>query len=237
MACGSHAPLREEVRMRRFILLLTMMAAMLVTLSGIAVAVDLIGTNGPDTLKGTNGSDNLLGRGGDDVLYGFDGRDNLLGGDGKDLVLGGDEVGPLDGDKNLVGGAGNDRMNGGEGFDDLMGGGGNDRINGESGPDRILGQAGDDYLLDGEFRAGERDTLSGADGDDLLDTINRPAKEDIVSCGRGFDRVLADANDAIAPDCEKVAVGPAAADRLNQQLENSGFFERFLDGLAPFPEG
>jgi Ca2+-binding RTX toxin-like protein len=153
------------------------------------------------------------------------------------LVLGGDEVGPLDGDKNLVGGAGNDRMNGGEGFDDLMGGGGNDRINGESGPDRILGQAGDDYLLDGEFRAGERDTLSGADGDDLLDTINRPATKDIVSCGRGFDRVLADANDAIAPDCEKVAVGPAAADRLNQQLENSGFFERFLDGLAPFPEG
>lgn len=80
--------------MRRFILLLTMMAATLVTASGVSLAVDEIGTNGPDTLKGTNGSDNLLGRGGNDALYGFDGRDNLLGGDAKDWVLGGDEVGP-----------------------------------------------------------------------------------------------------------------------------------------------
>ena len=222
--------------MRRFILLLTMMAATLVAASGAAWALDEIGTNGPDTLKGTNGSDNLLGRGGNDALYGFDGRDNLLGGDGKDWVLGGDEVGPLGGDKNLVGGAGNDGLNGGDGFDDLMGGGGNDRINGEFGPDRIFGQAGDDYLLDGEFRAGERDTLSGADGDDLLDIINQPAKKDIVTCGKGFDRVIADANDSVASDCEKVAVGPAAADRRNQQLENSGYFERFFDGLAPFPE-
>ena len=57
--------------MRRFILLLTMMAATLVTASGIALAVDKIGTNGPDTLKGTNGSDNLFGRGGNDALYGL----------------------------------------------------------------------------------------------------------------------------------------------------------------------
>ena len=66
--------------MRRFILLLTMMAATLVASSGAAWALYEIGTNGPDTLKGTNGSDNLLGRGGNDALYGFDGRDNLLGG-------------------------------------------------------------------------------------------------------------------------------------------------------------
>jgi hypothetical protein len=58
-----------------------------------------------------------------------------------------------------------------------------------------------------------------------------------VSCGRGFDRVIVDASDAIAPDCEKVAVGVAAADKLNRQLENSGYFERFFDGLAPFPGG
>jgi Ca2+-binding RTX toxin-like protein len=222
--------------MRRFVLLLTMVAATLVAASGVALPVNEIGTNGPDSLKGTNGDDNLLGWGGNDTLFGFGGRDNLLSGSGKDWVLGGDEVGPMDGDKKLMGGAGNDGLNGGDGFDDLMGGGGNDRINGEFGPDGIFGQAGDDYLLDGEFRAGERDTLSGADGDDLLDTINRPAKEDIVSCGRGFDRVLADANDTKAPDCEKVAVGPATADRLNQKLENSGYFERFFDGLAPFPD-
>ena len=64
MACGSHALRREEVRMRRYMLLLTMMAATLVTGSGVALAVDDIGTNGPDTLKGTNGSDNLLVRDG-----------------------------------------------------------------------------------------------------------------------------------------------------------------------------
>ena len=50
--------------MRRVILLLTMMAAMLVVASGVALAVNKIGTNGPDTLRGTNKADNLTGRGG-----------------------------------------------------------------------------------------------------------------------------------------------------------------------------
>ena len=50
--------------MRRVILLLTMMAATLVVASGVALAVNKMGTNGPDTLKGTNGANNLLGNGG-----------------------------------------------------------------------------------------------------------------------------------------------------------------------------
>jgi hypothetical protein len=41
--------------MRRFILLLTMIAATLVASSGVALAVNKIGTNGPDTIRGTNG--------------------------------------------------------------------------------------------------------------------------------------------------------------------------------------
>jgi Ca2+-binding RTX toxin-like protein len=116
-----------------------------------------------------------------------------------------------------------------------MGSEGNDLVNGDTGPDRIFGAAGDDYLLDGEFRGGQTDTLSGGDGDVLLDIINQLAKRDILSCGRGFDMVLADAKDAVAPDCEKVAVGGAAANKLNQQLQNSGFFDRFFNNLAPFP--
>ena len=40
--------------MRRLILLLTLMAATLVVASGLALAVNEIGTNGPDTLRGTN---------------------------------------------------------------------------------------------------------------------------------------------------------------------------------------
>ena len=38
--------------MRRVILLLTLMAATLVVASGVALAVNKIGTNGPDTLRG-----------------------------------------------------------------------------------------------------------------------------------------------------------------------------------------
>ena len=66
--------------MRRAILLVAMMALTLLAASGVALAVNKIGTNGPDTLKGTNGADNLLGRGGNDIIYALAGNDNLLGG-------------------------------------------------------------------------------------------------------------------------------------------------------------
>jgi Ca2+-binding RTX toxin-like protein len=69
--------------MRRIILLVTTMALTVLVASGVAPAVDKIGTNGPDTLRGTNGADNLLGNGGNDVLYALGGRDNLLGGEAR----------------------------------------------------------------------------------------------------------------------------------------------------------
>jgi Ca2+-binding RTX toxin-like protein len=228
--------LRKGVqRMRRVILVLAIVAATLVAASGMAMAVNRIGINGPDTLKGTDGADNLLGRGGNDVLFGFGGRDNLLGEDGKDWVLGGNERRPLGGDKNLVGGSGNDAVLGGRGPDKQFGGSGNDIVNGDSGSDKISGEGGTDYLLDGEIQGGATDTVIGGEGNDVLDIINRPAKKDIVACGSGFDRVLADTEDLVAPDCENVAVGPAAAQRLNEQLEEEGFFDRIFGGLAPPP--
>src|SRR3712207_9155809 len=56
--------------------------------SGVALAVNKVGTNGPDTLRGTNGDDNLLGKGGsNDELFSLNGRDNLLGGAGKDCLI------------------------------------------------------------------------------------------------------------------------------------------------------
>jgi Ca2+-binding RTX toxin-like protein len=55
--------------MRRLFLLMAAMAATLVVASGVALAVNKIGTDGPDTLRGTNGDDNLLGKGANDVLY------------------------------------------------------------------------------------------------------------------------------------------------------------------------
>ncbi len=66
---------------------------------------------------------------------------------------------------------------------------------------------------------------------------NRPATRDFVTCGSGFDRVGADRKDVVAPDCERVAVGVAAAGELSQQLEESGFLESVFGGLPPFPEG
>ena len=223
--------------MRRTIMLVATMALTLLVASGVALAVNKIGTNGPDTLRGTNGADNLLGRGGNDALFGLGGRDNLLGEEGKDWVLGGNERRPLGGDKNLVGGSGNDGVLGGEGSDNLLGSSGNDFVDGGRGPDNILGGNGNDYLLDGERRGGATDILTAGDGNDVIDPFNRPAKRDVVACGSGFDRVLADRADAVAPDCERVAVGLAAAEELNQRLFESGFFDRLFEGLAPFPEG
>jgi len=201
--------------MRRTILLVVTMALTLLVASGVALAITKIGGPGPNTLRGTKGADNLLGRGGNDVLYGLGGSDNLLGEKGKDWVFGGNERRPQGGDKNLVGGPGNDGVFGGKGTDNVLGGSGNDVADGGSAPDKIL----------------------GGDGNDVIDPFNRPAKRDLVTCGSGFDRVLADREDVVAPDCERVAVGLAAVRALDQQLEEAGFYDRIFEGLAPFPGG
>jgi Ca2+-binding RTX toxin-like protein len=223
--------------MRRVILLLTMMAATLVVASGVALAVNKIGTNGPDTLKGTNAADNLLGKGANDVLFSLAGRDTLLGEEGKDWVLGGNDQRPFGGDKNLLGGPGNDGVLGGEDSDNLTGNSGNDFADGGLGSDKIVGGEGNDYLVDGPRRGRATDTLIGGDGNDVIDPFNKPTKRDVVTCGGGFDRVLADRADVVAPDCEKVAVGLAAGNELDQQIEESGFYDRISEGLAPFPGG
>ena len=66
--------------MRRVVLVLAAMTLALLLASGVALAVNKVGTNGPDTLRGTNEDDNLLGKGGNDVLYPLACEDNLLGG-------------------------------------------------------------------------------------------------------------------------------------------------------------
>jgi Ca2+-binding RTX toxin-like protein len=198
--------------MRRVILLLTVMAVTVVLTSGVALAVNKVGTNGPDTHKGTNGDDNLEGRGGNDDLFGLSGSDNLLGGPGKDNVLGGDERRASRGDKNLVGGPGNDRVAGGRGSDN------------------IVGEEGNDLLIDGTLREFSKDSLSGGAGDDVIPAINSPAFGDVVTCGGGFDRVLADRKDEVAPDCERVFVGLAAQGKFFQSIPLS-----FFEGLPPIP--
>jgi hypothetical protein len=203
---------------RRAILLLFAMIATLLLASGVALAVTKIGTNGPDTLRGTNKSDNLLGKGGQDDLFGLGGRDNLLGGSGKDNVIGGSERRIGGGDKNLAGGPGNDLVVAGQGSDNALGEGGNDLLIRRWLP-RIFA----------------RPVLWRVRHVFIVEHV--PAFKDIVVCGSGFDRVLADTKDVVAPDCEKVRIVHGSLEEVVQQEEQ--FFASippsFFEGLAPPP--
>ena len=207
--------------MRLVALVLAAMALALLLASGVALAVNKLGTNGPDTLRGTNGDDNLLGKGGDDNLFSLGGSDNLLGGPGKDNVISGNERRSGGGDKNLLGGPGNDIVIGG--WDS----------------DNVLGQEGNDFLADGPERDIALDNVSGGAGTDVIYVASlrlRATAEDIVPCGSGFDRVLADTKDVVAPDCEKVVLfrGGSASEYFD--LVDEFFAEvppSFFEGLQP----
>ena len=181
---------------------MTVMAATLVVVSGVALAVVRSGGPGDDTLRGTNGPDVLYGNGGDDLLEGLRGRDTLSGGPGRDAVLGGNEFGPQSGDRNLSGGPGGDFVGAGRGSDVMAGG------------------SGRDLLFDAEFTEGQRDVISGGDGDDAIITWQRPAAKDVIDCGSGFDAVLVDSEDVVAPNCERVFTRPG---RFFRFLENSNY--------------
>ena len=197
--------------MRRTIVLLATMALSLLVAGGVALAVTRIGTEGPDTLRGTNGADTLIGKGGNDILLALAGNDTLLGGPGKDIVNGGSLAEPFGGNKNLVGGDGNDAVQGGLGSDNMVGGDGND------------------FMFGGEFAPpAVTDTLSGGAGDDVINVFNKPAGKDVVSCGGGFDRELADRADVVAPDCERVFVGERKIDAFFESIPES-----FWEGLHP----
>ena len=204
--------------MRRTIVLLATMALTLLVASGVAWAVNKIGTDGPDTLRGTNGNDNLIGKGGNDRLFALDGRDNLLGGPGKDIVADAPRGVWRRGDKNLQGGPGNDL------------------VFGARGSDNVLGDAGSDFLIDGPTRESSLDKVSGGDGDDVLAIDNVPAVKDTATCGGGFDRMISDRKDLVAPDCERVRIVHGSLEEVRQQEEE--FFASippsFFEGLPRF---
>ncbi len=196
--------------MRRVVLVLGAMVLALLLASGVAWAINKIGTDGPDTLRGTNRADNLSGKAGNDVLYGLGGRDNLRGGSGKDLVFGGSERRLSGGDKNLVGGRGNDVVLGGVGSDN------------------ILGEEGNDLIADGPDGDLATDKLSAGEGNDVVEVFTDPPSKDLVSCGSGFDRVFANRKDVVAPDCERVADRVSEFDALFESIPQS-----FWQGLHP----
>jgi hypothetical protein len=199
--------------MRRTILLVVTMILTLLVASGVAWAVNKVGTNGPDTLRGTNGDDNLIGKGGNDVLYALNGRDTLVGGPGKDVVVDVPRGVFRRGDKNLLGGPGNDV------------------VFGAKGSDKVLGNAGNDYLVDDGEREFSNDVLSGGSGTDVIDAWHNPAAvQDVVTCGSAFDRVISDRADLVAPDCEKVVVVHGSLEDNRRQSDR--FYESIPQSIV-----
>jgi subtilisin-like proprotein convertase family protein/Ca2+-binding RTX toxin-like protein len=165
------------------------------------------GSIGDDVFDGADAGDKvtLYGRDGDDVLSGGAGNDTLRGDAGSDV---------------LSGGGGNDTLTGGEGIDQLVGGGGDDRlyadgadtvVDGGEGYDRLYAQgdaglsidlaaAGIEYAYGGIGNdvfdgggAGDKVTLYGRDGDDVLsggagnDSLRGDAGSDVLNGGGGND--------------------------------------------------
>lgn len=108
---------------------------------GLAVADDLMGTNGEDAMFGELSNDTLNGGFGDDFLFGGADGDTLIGGLGNDEMYGGT------GEDFLIGIAGNNYYDGGADDDFLIAQSGNDVLNGGSGQDLSKGGDGVDTFV------------------------------------------------------------------------------------------
>ncbi len=139
-----------------------------------------------------------------DQLVGKGGDDVLLALAGNDTLLGGPGKDILYGGSHAEPAGGNKTMVGGDGNDTMMGGDGNDFLLGVPGPDKI----------------------SGGNGNDVIDVLG--VGKDVVTCGSGFDRVLADRADVVASDCEKEFVGERKIDAYFASIP-----EDFFEGLNP----
>jgi Ca2+-binding RTX toxin-like protein len=69
--------------------------------------------------------------------------------------------------------------------------------------DTLNGGRGDDIIHAGPRDEVARDTVNGGRGDDVIRVFNSPAAQDVVFCGDGFDRAVADARDVLA-GCNRV---------------------------------
>ena len=149
----------------------------------------------------------------------------VVGTDGPDEIV----FSQVGSDSELVGGGGDDRLRGGDGADRLDGGAGDDNIDGGFGDDTITGGPGRD-VISADLAGGDCGPLwcKYPYGNDTVDV--RDGEVDSVTCGAGTDRVMADAADVVAPDCEQVdrAGGAAAA----SGPARSGAAVRLADGDA-----
>ena len=93
------------------------------TLTGTAEKDTIRGYGGADMISGLEGNDQIRSDGGDDTIHGNDGRDRIRGDRGNDVIFGNDGndmliAGP--GNDSLTGGPGKDTFNCGEGIDTVM---------------------------------------------------------------------------------------------------------------------
>ena len=145
-----------------------------------------VGTNRRDTIIGSRFGDRIRGRRAGDSLRGRAGRDCVRGNAGRDRISGHGHADRLLGNggrDRLAGNAGRDRLFGNQGNDRLLGGGGRDRLRGGPGRNRYSAGAGADRVF------------------------ARNNKRDRIRCGKGRDRVVADQNDRVTGDCERVRRG------------------------------
>lgn len=163
----------------------------------------VMGTSQDEFLRGVGGPDLLIGRAGDDELNGNGADDCIRGGIGDDLIEGGD------GADEMIGGAGADRVLGSAGNDVISGGPGDDQlfsdagspygrsVEGLSGKDVVAGGSGNDRIVGG-FNP---DRIKAGTGDDRISAFDRSS--DVVDCGPGRDRVVANRRDVLE-GCERV---------------------------------
>ena len=79
----------EHTVRRTALLMLAVMAAALVTASGVALAKNIVGTDRGEKIVGTKYADHINAMGGDDVVLGWAGPDKIRGGNDNDKQYGG----------------------------------------------------------------------------------------------------------------------------------------------------
>ena len=215
-------------RSNRFLTALTAVTAVALLAATAAMAATVVGDASSNVLTGTDERDLILARAGDDTVNALARGDLVRAGRGADTVNGGR------GRDHLRGGLDNDTVNGDEGHDFISGGRGDDTLSGGVRGDIIFANRGRDHSDGGDGRDRlwalsrfdvaaigdpEGDELSGGNGRDLFRV--RDGEVDLVHCGEGRDRVLADQFDAVDNDCEHVHRREVTSlDQVDDEAEN-----------------
>jgi Ca2+-binding RTX toxin-like protein len=226
------------------VLLIGASAAMAARVVGDSGSNDLTGTDRHDLIAAKAGDDTVQALAGFDLVVLGPGNDSADGGRGCDRIFAGAGDDQIDGGpgagwrfrcERLHGGAGNDTSTGGVGRDFMSGGRDDDRQSGGPGSDKLFANQGRDVSDGGDgadvlwalsrkdvtaIGDAEGDELSGAAGADRFRV--RDGEVDLVHCGDGFDRVLADQFDQVDGDCELVRRREITSlDQVEDREENS----------------